>query len=103
VGGREAARRPSDRSPLVRARALRDAEEPHVERTIELGPRAVETLSDQWQASLYKGDEELVFGHPALATPLDPTKLARDYLRPRSRALGSRSRSARGTTFATRR
>jgi integrase len=51
-------------------------------RTIELGPRTLEALQEQWQASSYRGDEELVFGHPVLGTPLDPSKLSRDYLRP---------------------
>jgi len=51
-------------------------------RTIELGPRTVEALQEQWQASSYRGDDELVFGHPLLGTPLDPSKLSRDYMRP---------------------
>lgn len=51
-------------------------------RTIELGPRMVGVLEEQWQASHYRGDEELVFGHPALGTPLDPSKLSRHYMRP---------------------
>jgi hypothetical protein len=25
---------------------------------------------------------DLVFGHPALGTPIDPTKLSRDYMKP---------------------
>ena len=33
-------------------------------------------------ASRYQGEDELVFGHPQLGTPLDPSKLSRDYLRP---------------------
>jgi integrase len=51
-------------------------------RTIELGPRARAALEHQWQESLYRGDEELVFGHPLLGAPLDPSKLSRDYMRP---------------------
>jgi integrase len=51
-------------------------------RTIELGPRARAALEHQWQQSLYRGDDELVFGHPLLGTPLDPSKLSRDYMRP---------------------
>jgi integrase len=39
-------------------------------------------LEEQWRASRYRADESLVFCHPALGTPLDPTKLGRDYLRP---------------------
>jgi integrase len=41
-------------------------------RTIELGPRARGALEEQWQQSLYRSDEELIFGHPQLGTPLDP-------------------------------
>ena len=51
-------------------------------RTIELGPRARTALEEQWQQSLYRGDDNLVFGHPLLGTPLDPSKLSRDYMRP---------------------
>jgi integrase len=51
-------------------------------RTIELGPRALRVLQEQWAATSYKGDDELVFGHPEKGTPLDPSKLGRDYLRP---------------------
>ena len=39
-------------------------------------------LEEQWQASAYRADESLVFCHPQLGSPLDPTKLSRDYLRP---------------------
>ena len=46
-------------------------------RTIELGSRTLEVLQEQWLASSYRGDEQLVFGHPALGTPLDPSKLSR--------------------------
>jgi integrase len=51
-------------------------------RTIELGPRARAALEEQWQESLYRADEQLVFGHPLLGSPLDPSKLSRDYMRP---------------------
>jgi integrase len=51
-------------------------------RTIELGPRALEVLKDQWAATSYRGDDELVFCHPQKGTPLDPSKLSRHYLRP---------------------
>jgi integrase len=51
-------------------------------RTIELGPRAIAVLQEQWQATFFRGDGELVFGHPQLGTPLDPSKLTRDYMRP---------------------
>jgi integrase len=48
---------------------------------IELGPRTAEVLDEVWKASRYRSDESLVFGHPALGTPVDPTKLSRDYMR----------------------
>lgn len=51
-------------------------------RTIELGPRALQVLQEQWAATSYKGDDELVFGHPLKGSPLDPSKLGREYLRP---------------------
>ena len=51
-------------------------------RTIELGPRALQVLQEQWAATAYKGDDELIFGHPEKGTPLDPSKLSRDYMRP---------------------
>jgi len=51
-------------------------------RMIELGPRTVGVLDETWQACRYRGDDDLVFGHPALGTPLDPSKLSRQYMRP---------------------
>lgn len=51
-------------------------------RTIELGRRAIEAVQEQWTASAYRGDDELVFGHPLKGTPLDASKLARLYMRP---------------------
>jgi integrase len=51
-------------------------------RTIELGAQVLGALNEQWQASRYRADSDLVFGHPALGSPLDPSKLSRDYLRP---------------------
>ena len=51
-------------------------------RMLELGPRMAATLQEQWQESLYRADECLVFCHPALGSPLDPSKLSRAYMRP---------------------
>ena len=45
-------------------------------RTIELGPRAIEALQEHWQATSYRADVDLVFGHPLLGTPADPGKLS---------------------------
>lgn len=46
------------------------------------------TLEEQWEASRYHGDDDVVFGHPLIGTPLDPSKLSRDYLRPALKAAG---------------
>ena len=46
-------------------------------RTIPLGPVAVSALEEQYRASRYRADESIVFSHPALGTPLDPSKLTR--------------------------
>jgi hypothetical protein len=51
-------------------------------RTIELGPRALTALGEQWEASVHRADANLVFGHPTLGTPIDPSKLSRGYMRP---------------------
>ncbi len=53
-------------------------------RAVTLMPdgHVVAALNEQWQASRYQSDENLVFCHPALGTPLDPTKLSRSYMRP---------------------
>jgi len=51
-------------------------------RTIEFGERTLDVLQEQWQASRYRSDESLVFCHPALGTPLDPSKLSRSYVKP---------------------
>ena len=40
------------------------------------------TLQEQWQESRYRADTSLVFCHPALGSPLDPSKLSRAYMRP---------------------
>jgi integrase len=57
-------------------------------RTIDLGPRTVEALQEQWAQSRYQGDEDLVFPHPALGTPLDPGKFTSAYMRPALRRAG---------------
>ena len=51
-------------------------------RTLDLGPRAVDVLTEVFEDSRYRSDDSLVFCHPALGTPLDPSKLAREYMRP---------------------
>jgi hypothetical protein len=49
---------------------------------LELGPRTAATLQEQWQESRYRADDSLVFCHPSLGSPLDPSKLSRGYMRP---------------------
>jgi integrase len=51
-------------------------------RLIELGPRTNALLAEHWQSSVFQGDEDFVFCHPQLGSPLDPSRLARKYLRP---------------------
>ncbi len=51
-------------------------------RTIELGPRMLAVLQETWADSHYRADDSLIFCHPALGTPLDPSKLSREYLKP---------------------
>lgn len=55
---------------------------PSSRRLIELGPQTQQLLSKHWQQTAFQGDDELVFAHPHKGTPLDPSKLARCYLRP---------------------
>jgi integrase len=38
-------------------------------------------LGDVFEDSRYRTDESLVFCHPALGTPLDPSKLSREFMR----------------------
>lgn len=51
-------------------------------RTLELGPTTLAALGEQWQETAYRADEDLVFSHPLLGTPLDPSRLSRDFLHP---------------------
>jgi integrase len=39
-------------------------------------------------ATVYKADHALVFGHPELGTPIDPSELTRSYLKPALKAAG---------------
>jgi integrase len=51
-------------------------------RTLELGPRALMVLQEQFADSHYRAEADVVFGHPQLGTPLDPSKLSREFMRP---------------------
>jgi integrase len=46
------------------------------------GGHVITALEEQWQASLFRCDDSLVFGHPQLGTPLDPWKLRHRYMTP---------------------
>jgi len=57
-------------------------------RLIELGPRTLALLQDHWQRTAFQGDDELIFCHPELGSPLDPSKLTRIYMRPALKRAG---------------
>jgi integrase len=57
-------------------------------RLLELGPQTQALLAKHWRETAFQGEDELVFCHPQLGTPLDPSKLARRYLRPALRKAG---------------
>jgi integrase len=57
-------------------------------RLIELGPRTTKLLAAHWKRSAFSGEDELVFCHPQLGTPLDPSRLARAHLRPALKRAG---------------
>lgn len=44
-------------------------------RTLPLGEVAAASLEEQYASSLHRAPESIVFSHPALGTPLDPSKL----------------------------
>jgi integrase len=71
-------------------------------RTIGYGPRTSDVLDEQWRASLFRSPESLVFCHPAIGTPLDPSKVAGTCAK-RPRPQGSREPFGPGMTSDTRR
>jgi integrase len=46
-------------------------------RTLPLGPMAAAALEEHYQATRYRDPGCIVFSHPALGTPLDPSKLTK--------------------------
>jgi integrase len=50
-------------------------------RTVHFGEKTSAVFDEQWKTSRYRGDEDLVFGHPQLGTPLDPSELTRSYVK----------------------
>jgi integrase len=75
------------RQALVRSE-LTSPKSRSARRTMELDPRVLAPLAEQWAESRYRSDESLVFSHPALGTPLDASKLTRCYLRPALKKAG---------------
>jgi integrase len=57
-------------------------------RTVELGPHTQTTLEQRWQTTRWRAENDYVFCHPHLGSPLDPGKLARSYMRPALAAAG---------------
>jgi integrase len=57
-------------------------------RTIHLGPRTLTLLSNHYEQSRHRADSSPVFSHPQLGTTLDPSALARRYLKPALQAAG---------------
>jgi integrase len=57
-------------------------------RLLELGPQTRDLLAEHWRQTRFQGDDELVFGHPEKGTPLDPSRLAREHLRPALKRAG---------------
>jgi integrase len=50
-------------------------------RTIHYGLKTAAALEEQYKVTAYKADDALVFGHPDLGTPLDPSKLTSLYVK----------------------
>ncbi|MGI8974241.1 MAG: tyrosine-type recombinase/integrase, partial [Gaiella sp.] len=55
--------------------------EPHAASSSS-GLRTLAVLEEQWRRTEYRGDDDLVFGHPTKGTPVDPSGLAKRYLKP---------------------
>ena len=51
-------------------------------RVIELGPRTLAVIEEQWRGAAYRADDDLVFCHPTKGTPLETSSLAKRYLKP---------------------
>lgn len=50
-------------------------------RIVELGPRTLAVVEEQWRRTAYRADDDLVFGHPTKGTPVDTSRLAKRYLK----------------------
>src|SRR6266508_5641018 len=50
-------------------------------RVLELGPRTLAVLEEQWRGTAYRADDDLVFAHPTKGTPVETSSLAKRYLK----------------------
>ena len=57
-------------------------------RTLDLGPQAVAVLEEHFAETVYNADGDLVFCHPHLGSPIDPSKLSRYYMQPALKRAG---------------
>lgn len=57
-------------------------------RTLDLGRRTRSALEHHWRQTRYTADSDLVFGHPELGTPLDPSSFSRRFLKPALKRAG---------------
>lgn len=69
------------REALVRGR-LTTPKSKASRRVIELGPRTGAVLERHWRRTRFNAAHDLVFCQPERGTPLDPSALSRDYLKP---------------------
>ncbi len=79
-------RRPHVRRSLVRSE-MGEPKSRAGRRTIGYGPRTADVLGEHFRSSLYRSPESLVFCHPMLGTPLDPSKVS-GYMRKAIQAAG---------------
>jgi integrase len=70
-------------------------------RTIELGEQTLALLNEQWEASPFRGPDDLVFCHPERGTPIRGDALVGNYILPPTDGPESRRSSSRSTGFAT--
>lgn len=57
-------------------------------RTVHYGLKTAAVLEEQFRVTAYKADDALVFGHPDLGTPLDPSKITDRYVKPALKQAG---------------
>jgi integrase len=51
-------------------------------RTVEFGLKTAAAFNEQWRESRYCCDQDVVFGHPELGTPIDPSMLTKKFVKP---------------------